>query len=478
MENLASTLRNAADAVARLGSEPGDIARLDDGDLIAAQDLVGHLQRVMQPYGAWVAGEIARRSRQEQGFDGLAKREGFIDAAALIQSKSGGTRAEAAKLVNIGTMITEVAAASSVAAASTVDGHEPPSVPWQQPVVAALLAGTLALDGAESIRKGLGGIDDAVAAFDLRKAAEILVEESMLVNADRLFARARQLRDELDAAGIARRERERRELRYFSVRRRPDGMVVGGFALADEDGQLLLDAYDSATSPRRGGPRFVEQADVERSDAMVADTRTPGQLAADAITELLRIGIDADPRLVLGRRRPSVRVVVSERVLHERAGHGRIEGASDPIAFETVERHLCSSGVIGIKFDDDGQCVNVGRDQRLFTERQRIGLAIRDAGCRVGDCDRPASWCEAHHIDYWARDQGKTDIAGGILLCRHHHMLIHDNHWEIIRKGGGYWLIPPKSVDIQQRPRSMPSKSAAMHDLSRELTAATSAAMA
>jgi hypothetical protein len=28
-------------------------------------------------------------------------------------------------------------------------------------------------------------------------------------------------------------------------------------------------------------------------------------------------------------------------------------------------------------------------------------------------CDRPPSYCEAHHIDQWLRDDGKTDIADG-----------------------------------------------------------------
>jgi hypothetical protein len=110
----------------------------------------------------------------------------------------------------------------------------------------------------------------------------------------------------------------------------------------------------------------------------------------------------------------------------------------------------------------------VGREQRLFTTRQRTALGVRDGGCRFPGCTKPPSWCEAHHVDHWLRDHGKTDIENGILLCRYHHMLIHTKGWEINRQprnpggpgdpgGGTYWLKPPKTLDPHQRSIQMPS---------------------
>ena len=75
---------------------------------------------------------------------------------------------------------------------------------------------------------------------------------------------------------------------------------------------------------------------------------------------------------------------------------------------------------------------------------------------------------EAHHIVPWSQG-GRTDLANGILLCKFHHLLIHNNGWEIYRVGTDYFLVPPKDVDPSQRPRPMPSKSAAMRDLQQEL---------
>jgi hypothetical protein len=110
-------------------------------------------------------------------------------------------------------------------------------------------------------------------------------------------------------------------------------------------------------------------------------------------------------------------------------------------------------------FDTNGQVVNVGRDQRLFTSLQRIGLAVRDGGCRFPECDRPPPWTEAHHIDEWHRHGGRTDIADGVLLCRHHHMLVHNNGWRVTRIANDYFVVPPPGADGPSMPIPAPSKS-------------------
>ena len=55
-------------------------------------------------------------------------------------------------------------------------------------------------------------------------------------------------------------------------------------------------------------------------------------------------------------------------------------------------------------------------------------------------------------------------VDNGILLCRHHHLLLHNRGWEIVRtgeRGEHYWLIPPKDIDPTQTPRLLRKKSAA-----------------
>ncbi|MHA6668999.1 HNH endonuclease signature motif containing protein [Homoserinimonas sp. A447] len=199
------------------------------------------------------------------------------------------------------------------------------------------------------------------------------------------------------------------------------------------------------TSPRRGGPRMVDVTAKAHDEAIEADPRSIEQLSFDGFMAVLRIGADTDAktatRSVLGARRPAVRVLVTKDTLDAagepaepsddgtadslgtgrtagtggagRRGHGRIEGQTAPVSIETVERHLCESGMVPVTFDRDGQCIDLGREQRLYSALQRIGLAARDGGCRWPGCTSPASWAEAHHIHHWKRDHGTTDMADG-----------------------------------------------------------------
>jgi hypothetical protein len=130
----------------------------------------------------------------------------------------------------------------------------------------------------------------------------------------------------------------------------------------------------------------------------------------------------------------------------------------------------CAGATQTIRIDGNGSPLDVGREHRLYTKQQRTALAARDGGCMFPGCDRPPSWCECHHIMFWARDTGGTDLADGILLCRHHHLLLHNNGWEIHRHDTTYWLIPPPDIDHLRTPIRMHSRSRAHTELLRKRT--------
>jgi hypothetical protein len=53
------------------------------------------------------------------------------------------------------------------------------------------------------------------------------------------------------------------------------------------------------------------------------------------------------------------------------------------------------------------------------------------------------SWCDAHHITPWNRG-GNTSIDNGVLLCRHHHTMIHHGGWQVYLGPDRHpWFIPP-----------------------------------
>jgi hypothetical protein len=456
-ESFATTARSVVD----LGTDATAIAGLDDEALVAAHTLLTTHRQHVETYVAWLTGEIARRSRL--GYAGLAQRKGFGSAEALIQSISPVTRAEASRFVALGILMTDAAApAGSDDVADTAPTQ--PLPPWQAALARSLTDGALSLAGADAIRRGLADLDSA-SDDSMLAAVDQLLAEARELTVDQLFARARTLRDRIDEEGIARREKERRDNRFLKRWVRADGMYQGSFVLDPEAGREVFSALDAIIAPRRGGPRFVDAAAQARAQAVRDDARTDDQLLADAFVEMIRLAADADPGRIFGTQRPAVRVMVTEHTLAHDGGHGFLEGDPQAVSRETVDRHICNTGMIGIRFDDDGQVINLGRTKRLFTERQRIGLAVRDGGCRFGDCARPPSACEAHHIDQWHRDRGKTDIADGILLCRHHHMLVHNNHWRIVREGGRYWARPPRSEDPDQRLRPLVSRNPLLPEL-------------
>ena len=96
-----------------------------------------------------------------------------------------------------------------------------------------------------------------------------------------------------------------------------------------------------------------------------------------------------------------------------------------PLGFRDAERLMCDSPVGAIIVDRNGEVLDVGRQQREFNRAQRRAMAHRDgAYCVWPGCDRPYRWLDAHHLDFWGADQGRTDLDRGGLICRRHHVLI------------------------------------------------------
>jgi Domain of unknown function (DUF222) len=496
MPEVLDLLAEVEAAASRLPATRDAVSGLTDDQLMEVQRRMAGIDRRTDASAAVVAAEIAWRSRPDLGYAGLAQRTGARTPESLVQQLTGSTGREAATLVRVGTVMQEAEITQPAPEVDTgadtdaaPEGKPATSTPWDgtgtawlAPVGRAVAAGTLPVSAADAIRMGLGTPSETVTLEQLTLAAQSLVQEAAELNADQLLKRARAVRDEIDEQGIAERERHRHEQRYLKVYRRHDGMVrVDGLLAPESGGAEVLATFEAITSPRRGGPRFVDKEEQERAQRIIDDERTTDQLQADGLVELLRLGVAAEPGKIVGSRKPAVRVLVTAEDLRKSSGTGkgtgtgegavfgigRIEGHPDAISIQSVQHTVCTAGILPILFDDDGKCLNVGRQQRLFTERQRVALAARDGGCRVAGCDRPPSWCEAHHIDEWERHGGRTDIADGILLCRHHHMLVHNNRWRIVREGADYFLIPPRERDPNQTPIPMPTKSAALTDLYR-----------
>ena len=445
---MASPLESlTAAAVMALEAVPRSVAMLgslSDDELMREVAVASRIQRLASTHAALLAGEVSARSARVLGHAGLAQRSGFRTPEELVRVTTGSTRAEASRAVRVGALAIS------------------PQQPWLRPVSTALVEGSISPAAVDAIRAGLGAASDSVPSESLQIAAARLC--TLDVDADELYRLAREERDALDEAGIAEREAAMRDQRSFRLTRLPDGMSRAVWLLDPESAAAVAELYDRATSPRRGGPRFAEPSAAQ----IESDPRTTEQLASDVFLELLRHGAAADSTRLLSTGAPVVRVIVTAPTVDSRSGHGFLEGQTSPVSVETIERLACSASVQQVTVDAAGQPLELGREQRLFSRHQRVALAIRDGGCRWPGCDRPPSWTEAHHTRHWARDGGATDVANGILLCRHHHLLLHNNAWEIRQRGADFWLLPPANVDPQRRPRPMPSASPLARERARE----------
>jgi hypothetical protein len=221
--------------------------------------------------------------------------------------------------------------------------------------------------------------------------------------------------------------------------------------ISDDETAAWLDSMrDAALRPRRGGPRFMTDEERAAASALVDDPRTNDQMAYDLFMDILRAGALANASDVYGARQPGVRIVTVDGAAGVRDAFGRmlatahLEDGGDALPGTVVDRNLCTVGSRNLSVDSGGNPLDVGREQRLYTAKQRVALAVRDGGCMFPECRVPASYCEAHHCDHWHEDLGHTDIDRGILLCRYHHMLLHNNGWKITREGlGAFMLHPP-----------------------------------
>ena len=82
----------------------------------------------------------------------------------------------------------------------------------------------------------------------------------------------------------------------------------------------------------------------------------------------------------------------------------------------------------------DGTILDVGRRTRTIPPAIRRALEVRDRGCRFPGCG--SRFTDAHHVRHWA-DGGETSLDNCLLLCRHHHRLVHEGGWRVDWWGRG-----------------------------------------
>ena len=399
------------------------------------------------------AAQVARRSRREFGHTGLAARNGFASPQKLLQQITKVTAREASQLVALGTAIGDAEATRELLDIGVTEiGGVPVETAWDEPICRAVTTGALSIECADALRRGLGRPEGDVTAERLRELATQLLTGYGELPADALFQRARAERDLNDLEGIAARQQEQYLQGGFRLFRKANGMYGYAGQADPESAAVLMGALDPLTSPRRGGPRFTRPEEIARAKAIVDDPRTDERITLDGLVALVKAGSGLDPQTMPSGDHTLVKLIVPVKVAERSGtrpqGFGVIESTGTTVAVGTAEAALCDVGWQEVMIDECGNPLDVGRTRRLFGRKQREALAVRDGGCMWPDCIQPPGFTEAHHVEQWKRDGGRTNIDNGLLLCRFHHLLLHDHQWEVHRGADGrYRLRPPAAVD-------------------------------
>ncbi len=277
--------------------------------------------------------------------------------------------------------------------------------------------------------------------------------------------------------------------RSFSCHTTEDGSVVFEGRLPAEQGAMLLLAleramdwvYREAAEPVREKPTAPDRAGQRRprrrEEHPFKDVPYPTR-QAEALTALAERFLAAPPAADEGLNTADRYQVVVHASAESLVEHGcslreqlgslprKLHGLMDPadaprmedgpvVAGETVRRLTCDSALVRLIETGDGEPLDVGRKTRVISPALRRAVKRRDKHCRWPGCTNSRHW-DGHHCTHWA-DGGATNLNNIVAVCRHHHRLLHEGGYFVVKDGEDFIfcrpdgsMIPPVDDSLQK----------------------------
>ncbi|MGC4877508.1 DUF222 domain-containing protein [Micromonospora sp. DT43] len=320
--------------------------------------------------------------------------------------------------------------------AATIDAAPPP-------VRDAVLDGSLTVEQGRVVAEAVAALPVEAGPEVAEKATELLIswadrfDPTILSRlGERVLTHvAPDVADQAELAALDRATERAEARRHVTLSEPKDGQVRLTGNLDTETASLLREAIDPLCAP-----------------AGEHDDRSPGQRRVDALGEVCRLALRTGHLPDNGGDRPQLVVTMSLDALVNGLGIGTLETGA-PLTPGAVRRLACDSAVLPAVLGGNSQILDVGRQRRLFTGPLRRALVLRDGGCAFPGCDRPSRWCDGHHVHHWA-DGGATTLGNAVLLCGHHHRLLHRGDWTVrIAPDGQPEFLPPDWIDPLRAPR-------------------------
>ena len=322
---------------------------------------------------------------------------------------------------------------------------------------AAFAAGTLSYSKVRAVVRVADRVDESV-----------LLQQASVQTVSQLERTVRQVRRN-DGDGLE--QQRRREASWFFD---DDGMLVLSARLPPDEGALLVAALEAVRTPPGVADACVGSVDgdvlpvedppaVSRADALVAiaerslaagevdssgDDRQVVVLHADAalLAGPGRVGMvdsptSIDPQTATSPCSTPVASITTgpsgESGLLVGVAHCYVENGPG-VDVATAQRIACDAAVVAVVHQvGEGEPLRLGRKTRAISPALRRALRIRDGGCVFPGCYR-RRFLEAHHVLPWSFG-GPTDLENLLLVCRFHHMLVHEAGYAVAAASPGNW---------------------------------------
>ncbi|MEW6476250.1 MAG: DUF222 domain-containing protein [Actinomycetota bacterium] len=215
---------------------------------------------------------------------------------------------------------------------------------------------------------------------------------------------------------------DRHDARYARWHWEDDGSLVLTARLSPEDGAVVLAALEAGRAAAEPPARPPSDAAGASAESLLAEAKS-----ADAFVAMAKLALAAPAE---GAPPAPEIVVVDRATLSGASDEGRCHldgGAAIPP--ETARRLACDATIVAMIEAANGTPLDVGRKRRTPPAPLRRALRRRDGGCRFPGCGN-RRFLHAHHIVHWING-GETKLINLILLCSHHHRLVHEGGYRI-----------------------------------------------